>query len=101
MGVDGVFSAEGDAWRTRRKLAVLALTQDHLRGLYPKLQTVTTRLKKRWEATKTSSRVKRIAGYLGVPSRSILGEGPCRHRGTGQSDDRAPRGRRGRHAKKE
>ena len=49
MGVDGVFSAEGDAWRTQRRLAVLALTQDHLRGLYPKLQTVTTRLKKRWE----------------------------------------------------
>ena len=49
MGVDGVFSAEGDAWRPQRKLATLALAQRHLRGLYPKLQTVTTRLKKRWE----------------------------------------------------
>ena len=49
MGVDGVFSAEGDAWRQQRKLATLALAQRHLRGLYPKLQTVTTRLKKRWE----------------------------------------------------
>ena len=28
---------------------MLALAQRHLRGLYPKLQTVTTRLKKRWE----------------------------------------------------
>jgi cytochrome P450 len=27
----------------------LALAQRHLRGLYPKLQTVATRLKKRWE----------------------------------------------------
>jgi cytochrome P450/nitrite reductase/ring-hydroxylating ferredoxin subunit len=49
MGVDGVFSAEGDAWRAQRRLAMLALAQRHLRGLYPKLQTVTTRLKKRWE----------------------------------------------------
>jgi cytochrome P450/nitrite reductase/ring-hydroxylating ferredoxin subunit len=49
MGVDGVFSAEGDAWRTQRRLATLALAQRHLRGLYPKLQTVATRLKKRWE----------------------------------------------------
>ena len=49
MGSDGVFSAEGDAWRPQRRLAMLALAQRHLRGLYPKLQTVTTRLKKRWE----------------------------------------------------
>ena len=49
MGVDGVFSAEGDAWRTQRRLVMLALAQRHLRGLYPKLHTVITRLKKRWE----------------------------------------------------
>src|ERR1700736_2951498 len=49
MGADGVFSAEGDAWRPQRRLAMLALAQRHLRDLYPKLQTVTTRLKKRWE----------------------------------------------------
>jgi len=49
MGIDGAFSAEGDAWRPQRRLATLALAQRHLRGLYPKLQTVATRLKKRWE----------------------------------------------------
>ncbi|MGH6840639.1 MAG: cytochrome P450, partial [Methylocella sp.] len=49
MGVDGVFSAEGDAWRLQRRLAMLALAQRHLRCLYPSLQTVTARLKKRWE----------------------------------------------------
>ena len=49
MGLDGVFSAEGDAWRPQRRLAMFALAQRHLRGLYPKLQTVTTHLKKRWE----------------------------------------------------
>src|SRR6202047_3686462 len=49
MGFEGVLSAEGDAWRPQRRLAMLALAQRHLRGLYPKLQTVTSRLKKRWE----------------------------------------------------
>ena len=49
MGLDGVFSAEGDAWRPQRRLAMFALAQRHLRGLYPKLQTVITHLKKRWE----------------------------------------------------
>lgn len=49
MGAKGVFSAEGDAWRAQRRLATLALAQRHLRGLYPNLRTVATRLKKRWE----------------------------------------------------
>src|SRR3984893_4766395 len=35
MGLDGVFSAEGDAWRRQRRLAMLALAQRHLRVLYP------------------------------------------------------------------
>src|SRR5258707_857323 len=29
IGVDGVFSAEGDAWRPQRRLAMLALAQRH------------------------------------------------------------------------
>ena len=46
------------------------------------------------KATKTSSRVKRIAGYLGAPSRSTLGEGPCRHRGTGPAVTSSPGSKR-------
>ena len=49
MGVDGVFSAEGDAWRTQRRLATCRAGPASLARPYPKLQTVTTRLKKRWE----------------------------------------------------
>jgi hypothetical protein len=53
------------------------------------------------EAPKYVPRVKRIAGILGVPSRSDLGEG---HVGIGEldhNDDRTPRGHRGRHARTE
>ena len=49
MGVDGVFSAEGAAWRSQRRLAMEALSHRNLRGFYPTLQTVTRRLRSRWE----------------------------------------------------
>ncbi|MCO6181135.1 cytochrome P450 [Ciceribacter sp. RN22] len=49
LGAEGVLTAEGEAWRTQRKLAVRALAPTNFRELYPKLQTVITRLKKRWE----------------------------------------------------
>jgi cytochrome P450/nitrite reductase/ring-hydroxylating ferredoxin subunit len=49
MGVDGVFSAEGNAWRAQRRLAMEALSHRNLRGFYPTLQAVTRRLRARWE----------------------------------------------------
>ena len=48
LGIKGVFSAEGEAWRPQRKLAVAALAQRHLRQLYPSIQTVSERLRRRW-----------------------------------------------------
>ena len=49
LGVDGVFNAEGEAWRAQRKLAISALAQRHLRQLYPSIRKVAGRLKTRWE----------------------------------------------------
>jgi len=34
LGVAGVFSAEGMAWRSQRRLAMEALSHRHLRGFY-------------------------------------------------------------------
>jgi cytochrome P450 len=48
MGIQGVFNAEGDAWRSQRKLTVAALAQRHLREVYPSIRTVAIRLKSRW-----------------------------------------------------
>jgi len=50
IGIQGVFNAEGDVWRPQRKLAVAALSQRHLRLVYPHIRTVTKRLHKRWQA---------------------------------------------------
>ncbi|MFR9749838.1 cytochrome P450 [Nocardia sp. 004] len=49
MGSNGLFSLEGEAWRRRRKLAMPAFNATHLRGFHPTLQTITDRLRQRWE----------------------------------------------------
>src|SRR3954447_868816 len=53
------------------------------------------------EASKSGSRAKRIAGVLGVPSRSDLGEGRVGIATLDTCDVRTPRGQRGRHVRTE
>ncbi len=48
LRVAGVFSAEGEAWRAQRRLAMEALSQRHLRGFFPSLSRVAERLLRRW-----------------------------------------------------
>jgi cytochrome P450 len=50
IGVDGVFSAEGAAWRTQRKLAMGALDHRHLTAFFATLRQVAERLYQRWAA---------------------------------------------------
>ncbi|MGQ0648037.1 MAG: cytochrome P450 [Gemmatimonadaceae bacterium] len=49
MGVAGVFSAEGKAWRPQRRLTMEALSHRNLKGFYPTLESVARRLRARWE----------------------------------------------------
>jgi cytochrome P450/nitrite reductase/ring-hydroxylating ferredoxin subunit len=64
MGLAGVFSAEGPAWRPQRKLAMEALSQRHLRGFYPTLERVARRLYERWRRAAESGRVLDLADEL-------------------------------------
>jgi len=48
LGVDGVFSAEGRAWRAQRKLAVGALNPRHLQAFFPTLRQTADNLRRRW-----------------------------------------------------
>jgi cytochrome P450/nitrite reductase/ring-hydroxylating ferredoxin subunit len=50
LGVAGVFSAEGTAWRPLRRLTLEALAPAHLRAFYPALRGVAERLARRWAA---------------------------------------------------
>ncbi len=50
ISANGVFSAEGEAWRPQRKLIMQALNATHFRGFFPTLQAITARLHRRWDA---------------------------------------------------
>lgn len=57
MGVDGVFSAEGEAWRRQRRFVMQGLDTRHLRQFLPTLVKVTQRLKERWAEWADSQRL--------------------------------------------
>jgi len=48
LGANGVFSAEGDRWRTHRKLVMRALAPEIVKHFYPTMQRMTQRLLDRW-----------------------------------------------------
>lgn len=56
LGIEGVFSAEGAAWKPQRKLAMEALAPKNLRTFYPSLVQVADRLRTRWTAAARSGR---------------------------------------------
>lgn len=64
LGVDGVFSAEGAAWRPQRRLAMEALSHRHLRSFYPTLARVAERLRDRWRRAVAQGTVLDIAEEL-------------------------------------
>jgi cytochrome P450 len=54
MGIDGLFSAEGDDWRRQRPLVMRALDPGHLRRFFPTIVTATERLHARWLGAATA-----------------------------------------------
>ncbi|MGB1879927.1 MAG: cytochrome P450 [Gammaproteobacteria bacterium] len=48
MGINGVFSQDGDAWRRQRGIIAQALNPAHLAQFYPTLRLTTERLLGRW-----------------------------------------------------
>jgi cytochrome P450 len=50
MGLpQGVFSAEGDAWRLQRRMVMASFSPGHVRAYFPSLVRVTQRLQQRWQ----------------------------------------------------
>ncbi|MCA8925091.1 MAG: cytochrome P450 [Planctomycetes bacterium] len=50
LGVESVFTAEGDGWRRQRRLTMGALSEPNLAGFYPVLRRVLARLLRHWQA---------------------------------------------------
>lgn len=48
LGMNGLFSAEGEHWRRLRRLWIAALNAAQIRTYFPRLTEVTGRLRKRW-----------------------------------------------------
>ena len=49
MGINGVFSVEGKAWRPQRDLVMRALAPHQLESFFPTLQLISDRLRRRWQ----------------------------------------------------
>jgi len=56
IGLEGVFSAEGDNWRRQRKLVAAALNRTQLEPFFPKLRQISERLLRRWDEAAGSGR---------------------------------------------
>ena len=56
MGINGLFNAEGEAWRQQRRLVAAAFTPSHLKRYFPLIRLMTERLKGRLDvAAQTGS----------------------------------------------
>src|SRR5690606_34773314 len=57
LKIAGVFSAEGTAWRSQRRLVTQALATRRVTSFYPTLARVLQRLHRRWQARAASGAV--------------------------------------------
>jgi cytochrome P450 len=64
MGIAGVFAAEGEEWRTQRRLAMAALSHRNLSAFFGTLHTVAERLLRRWQRAADENRVLDIQQEL-------------------------------------
>jgi cytochrome P450 len=49
MGIDAVFSIEGERWRPQRRLVMQTLAPQHIAACFGPMQTITQRLYRRWD----------------------------------------------------
>lgn len=64
MGVSGVFSEEGDAWRRQRRLSVTALNSNYLQRYFHIIRTATERLHHRLKDAARGEQALDIVGEL-------------------------------------
>ncbi len=64
MGISGVFSEEGDAWRRQRRLSVTALNSNHLQRYFHIIRTATERLHHRLKDAARDGQALDIVGEL-------------------------------------
>lgn len=81
MGANGVFSAEGAAWKPQRRLVMQALAATNFRSFHPTLQAITERLLRRWQRAADTGEVVEMTHDLvrytvDVTCALVFGEDP-------------------------
>jgi cytochrome P450 len=81
MGINGVFSVEGEGWHAQRRLVMQALNPSHFRAFHPTLLAITERLHRRWAAAAEEGRTLEMTDELvrytvDVTSALAFGEDP-------------------------
>ena len=54
LGFNGVFTAEGEAWRRQRPMVMAGFDPAHIKGYFPMLVNVTERFSRRWQRAAAS-----------------------------------------------
>jgi cytochrome P450 len=81
LGMDGLFSTEGEEWLPQRKLIMGSLAATNFRGFFPIIRRITERLHRRWqraaEAGQTLDMTRELVRYtVDVTSALSFGEDP-------------------------
>ncbi|HEY1076458.1 MAG TPA: cytochrome P450 [Fontimonas sp.] len=64
LGMDGLFSAEGERWKAQRRLWLATLNAHQIRAFHDQLMLTTRRLKQRWQRAADSGEAVDIAADL-------------------------------------
>ena len=64
IGINGLFTAEGEDWRRQRRTVVAALSRTRLANFFPRLKITTARLQQRWQAAADENQVVDVAHDL-------------------------------------
>ena len=56
LAFDGVFSANGDAWRRQRPMVMAGFDPAHIKSYFPMLVNVTERFSRRWRVPRSPAR---------------------------------------------
>lgn len=64
MGMNGVFSSEGENWRRQRRVWMASLNAQQLRGFHRQLVRITQRLLRRWQNAADRGEVVDVAAEL-------------------------------------
>lgn len=72
LKIDGVFGAEGEAWRRQRKLVMRGMNAEVVRNFFPTMVSMTERLMQRWKTALEAGRPVNVHRDLKAMSLDVI-----------------------------